>query len=669
MAVTSSTIDENIKLRVVSEKPSAVYPFQRKVKLSEEKEVEVKKDLGYIHEQWKNSYTLLLSQIRRWRNNSENIADSIEFPWEGASAICKPIIETRQNIIHAFFMSIIRPHIGRLFNGTTDDYASEGEKKTARDIAAYLNKNRAFNKQYVEGVSEHVWLLLMDGTDGRVPDWKREVERKWVVETYNDEPSFSEKYPTSQSAGMNENAYLGALARLQNGEAVTFDKEFDFLKKDMAEIGTEELKDLIIYPITVSDQSRTRFLGKQLRLRASELKQGEKDEIFDNVNEILTHDPAGDEEDDVSSSQNQIEGVSEPDKREDYVLMHGRYKKDLDGDGIEEKYLVTYHSQSKIILQFDKYPFYHNEDFIQISWFKKRVKRILGRGVAQMLEDIYTEANIQARHRINSNAISDVPFFKAAETLKSQLDPMIAANRIRPGGFWWLPPQDIDKVKAVEIPHEASFSEKEEALLNQSADNLLGASELRSGRETPSDPRAPAAKVNILLNQSSVRLDDFIFHIILRENECLDIVLKLFYQFGPEKIRFSSDGEEGKEPLEVEIDRLKLGSTNIHLQLSVTSLIDNPDFLRAKWEEFYTKYSAEPMLLAIPEVRHTVLGQIIENMPEARGTKLLLPLEKIKQMLPPPIPEGLGGIGGKTPGKNPTLEKSEKGGGTPYAAS
>src|SRR3990167_3325979 len=184
----TSQPQQNIKLRVVKER-SEIFPFQRKVKLTENQEAEVKKDLRYIYDQWKDSYSLLLSQIKRWRNNSENISEAVDFPWEMASAISKPIIETRQNIINAFFMSIIRPHIGRLFYGTTDDFANQGEKKVAQNIATYFNVNRQFNKHYVEGVSEHLWLLLMDGTDGRMPDWKREIDRRWEVETYSDEPT------------------------------------------------------------------------------------------------------------------------------------------------------------------------------------------------------------------------------------------------------------------------------------------------------------------------------------------------------------------------------------------------------------------------------------------------------------------------------------------------
>ena len=107
----------------------------------------------------------------------------------------------------------------------------------------------------------------------------------------------------------------------------------------------------------------------------------------------------------------------------------------------------------------------------------------------------------------------------------------------------------------------------------------------------------------------------------------------------------------------VEVEKSFFGSENIHLQLAVTSLMDNPDFLRQKWEEFYMKYGPEPMLGAIPDIRWEILNQIILNMPEARGIKLLPPLEQLKEMIAqtPPVP---GGGTAPAPGINPTLQNA-----------
>jgi len=247
--------------------------------------------------------------------------------------------------------------------------------------------------------------------------------------------------------------------------------------------------------------------------------------------------------------------------------------------------------------------------------------------------------------------------FLANAALKAQLDPLRRENRFRPGGYLWVPGDQLEKaLRPLDVAkRDFGDSAQEESILKSEADNLLGASELRSGRETPNDPRAPAAKVGLLLQQSAVRLDDFIAGFIRKENEALDMCKKLYYQYGPDMIKFSA--EQNSRPVEVDIERSKFNLEKIHLQLAITSLVDNPDYLRQKWEEFYVKYSAEPMLGAIPEVRHKVLSQIVLNTPEANGLGILPPLEAVNEAVQSQAAQALGVVLNppKKSGENPTM--------------
>ena len=618
-----------------------LYPFQRKVRLGSKKG-EVEKDFENIYTKWKETSSSLRTNLRQWLNDSEGISEPIKSPWLGASAIVRPIIETRINIIHSFFMNIIRPMTGRLFVCVTENTASQEERQSCADIAQFFNTNWKFNKMYVDSVDEAFWAVLRDGTVGRSCVWLKEPEKVWEVVTFDSMENFMERFPAPNIAGISDDQYLDYINKLQSGESVTLDIEFERLTIDRPDIDMVELKDIVAYPWTVSRQSRTRFLGIRLYKRDSELKQLEVQGVYDNVDEIIKHIPIQ-VEDDISTAQDNIDGVSIPSETEDRELIHGRYFKDLDGDGIEEKYLVTYCPQSRSFLQFDKYPFYHNDDFLKLSWMKRRPKRLLGRGVSQMLSDTQMEATIQARTRVNSNAITDQPFFLANETLKAALDFARPENKVRPGGQLWIPEQKMDRaLKPVEMAkRDFGQSRDEEALLNSMADNVLGASELRSGRETPHDPRAPAAKTALLLQQSSIRLDDFIFMFLQKENEILDMAKKLYYQFGSDKITFNV--EEGSAVLPKEIEKAKFNSENTHLQLAITSLLDNPEFLKQQWEDFYMKYTGEPFLMAIPDTRWKVINEIILNRPEAHGKGLLPPLEMIMQMqqqMASPMPTG-----------------------------
>lgn len=699
------SVPENRKARIFNPK-SELFPFKREIQLTEKQKQSVTDDLDRLYLDWDSNAGQLRSQLLRWVNNSEGISEPTDFPWPGSSTLYKPMTETRMNIVHAFWMSILRPKVGQLFNCVTDKLWDKEEVQLAQDLTQYFNNERAFNRMYLQSASESFTASMRDGTVGRSLDWERKVEKRWEIVTYKTSDEFLAKNPAPESLGMSEESYTKILEKLSSGIPVALDEEYNVVTKNMPVIDTEEIKDLVIYPMTVSRQDRTKLLGKRFWLRASELNQRAEDGLYDKeaVKKVIESTPVEDQRDTVSNFQDSIEGISQPTVKSDYCLIQCRYYFDYDGDGIEEKMLITFEVNSKTLLQCDKYPFYHNNDFIKLSRFKRRPKRILGRGVCQMLDDVNTEANIQARFRVNSMAIINAPHFKADETLKSRLDPNRPENRIRPGGIWWLPKNSMKDVESlVQDGKNMGDLFREEVFLNQTADNLLGASELRSGRETPNDPRAPAAKTQLLLQQSSQRLDDFIFDAILVENEILDDALKLYYQFGPEKLKTyvrqepqpmpGGPGMPGMIPgqfnplipgvippqpnlmpgaplpgampgnpmmaepqyIEKVIERSKLNRDTLHLQLSVTSLLDNPEYLLAKWEETFAKYGADPMVGGVLESRWEILNNIFQNKPETSGKKILLPLQEILMKMPKAPPSQPGAPAPGSNGKAPAI--------------
>lgn len=644
-------------------------PYQRRIKLSPEKEKIICADLKQLYDQHKAGTGPLRSMIQQWVNDSEGIAEPGDGPWDDASSIVKPIIETRQNIVHSFWMNIIRPMMGRIFVCVTENDSAKEDKATAKDMAAFFNTSWQFNRMFVQMANEAFWAVLRDGTVPILVDWLQKLEKKWEVVNLKTVDEF-QQLTTKYQLQISPETISTVIQKLSAGEPVALDIDRLVTTENRPDIDMFELKDLVVYPLNVSRQERTRFIGVRFWRRASEMMAMAKQKTYDEakVKEVIAETPE-DRDDPVANQQQAIEGTSDADPvslgkmNYEWEHIHGRYLADIDDDGIEEKILVTYCPQANKLVQFDKYPFWHNEDFIQLAWFKRRPKRLFGRGVAQMLSDLQLEASIQARFRIDSRAITNAPVVLANETLKEKLDPTRKSNRIRPGTYLWVPESKMKSALApVEFPkRDFGESQQEEAILQQTSDNLLGASELRSGRETPNDPRAPAAKTAMLLQQSSVRLDDFVSDFIFTLNTVLDIAKKLYYQYGPETIKFSK--EENGQTVAVDIDRSKFNNDKIHLQLAITSLMDNPDFLRQKWEEFYQKFGPEPMLGAVPAVRWEILNQILLNTPEANGINLLAPLDKIQAMLQAQAPAGGAAPGPAGGPANPTL-KSAMGGGT-----
>lgn len=649
-------------------------PFQRKVKLPVDKKGSLEKTFEEQVKDWESGTALLRSKIQRWVNNSEGITDprtNENSIWPNSSKIFKPLTETRLNIVHSYFMNVVRQRYGRLFQCVYEDKWDKDKMRLCQDITHFFNSNYEFNIMYIQGIDEAFWSVCRDGTVGRTAYWEKKVEHRWEVVKYTDIKQFLLKFPDPVAMGVDQAVFQQVVASLQINKPVYLDEDFDDVVFDNPVIGFTEIKDCVWLPVNAHTQDQMFFLGNVEWMRASQLKQLQEDGVFDGVDEIIKEKPV-EQQDVVESQQDSIEGIQPADRKNFYKLVHGRYMADLDGDGIEEKYLVTYAVEAKKFIQFDRYPFFHNRDYMQITGFKKRVKRLLYRGISEMLEDLQEETNISARQRIDSRAITNAPMFKAVDSLKTALNPDRPENRFRPGGIWWLPQMFYDKVGAIEV-EKKDFGESinEEANFDRTADNIIGASELRSGRETPLDPRAPAAKTAMLLSQSASRLDDFIYNFILGENRILDIILRLFAQYGPDKLAFYSeqieqlDGKLQPGYSKQEIDSSLLKDPKFHLQLSFSSIMDNPEYLKAVWEEFYAKYNQEPLLLAIPDTRHKVLEQIILNTPEATGKNLLPPLQMILGKLPmgmdgqptvlPPQGPGAPSAPGGAPPIHPTL--------------
>ncbi len=75
-------------------------------------------------------------------------------------------------------------------------------------------------------------------------------------------------------------------------------------------------------------------------------------------------------------------------------------------------------------------------------------------------------------------------------------------------------------------------------------DMASGVSALTSGRETPLDPNAPAAKVSMLLQESNLKIEDFITEIQEGNSIVTEQIEKLYFEFSPDEITYFSGGKK-----------------------------------------------------------------------------------------------------------------------------
>jgi hypothetical protein len=180
---------------------------------------------------------------------------------------------------------------------------------------------------------------------------------------------------------------------------------------------------------------------------------------------------------------------------------------------------------------------------------------------------------------------------------------------------------------------------QEESTLLSLADQLTGSSQLRSGKETKADPRAPAAKVNMLLNQSNIRMDDYFEEMagLAIDNEgfnaVLTQILELYHQFhDPDLDRIPEmqdnqsikTGPDGKSiPVDVKRADLEVRG-RLKVMLAKTSSAMNPDVMFLKFMQVFSLIKDDPLVGGNPKA-HLALIKNLLNYSRAENPDQYLP--------------------------------------------
>jgi hypothetical protein len=90
------------------------------------------------------------------------------------------------------------------------------------------------------------------------------------------------------------------------------------------------------------------------------------------------------------------------------------------------------------------------------------------------------------------------------------------------------------------------------SLLQRQDGDVTGVSDLMTGRESPSDPTAPASKTIALLQASGVNIKDYIRTMLPSFNIFVQYILQLYYQMSQEgrkyRVRRKSESVTGTDP-------------------------------------------------------------------------------------------------------------------------
>lgn len=648
---------DDTKVRVKSV-PTGRHFSRERVQLNEEQTNKIKMLLANVWDEWMANTSLLKSKLQRYNNIMEGIKEPKIFPWVNSSNLHIPLIEIHITILHSVASSTMLEMDPIWYVKPVQDGVPEG---VDTDLENFLNSKSRIEVKVDSVLSDIFWNTYRDGLGIGALDWVEEYGKQYDQMIFKTPEEFQEAFPTPEDAGVSEKEYQELMKELINEGELGVKVEETLTTYRGPKLRIVELKDLIVIPTTSPSFDYAMFVGDAFLERADYFRRMVKNDKWfdkDEVEKVIAQPGLVQAPDVVTQSQDQIEGLGRTrnTKPDEYYCMQGVLKYDLDDDGIEEKFLIVFHPETKALLRMERFPYWHNK-CNYIEWrFKKRPKRLLGQSIPDQLIDINEEVDTQHNQRIDSRTITTVPSFLKLEG--ADFDPSRKDQRFYPGVTFKV--ANFNVVKQFDIKQtDLGTSLQEEQNLFLVADTRTGASQLRSGREVARDPRAPAKKVAMMLQQSTQRIDDHLRELKYGTEELGYQMLELYYQYSPETIPYPKFNQETQAYVMGQVKRAKLRARNMFLQVSRTSVMDNPTQLIQRYMTMYSLLSKEPLvgnnLLRRRELVYRLLTALRERDPEKIIPKVDQLLKEMAQQnglndesMPQNIRDMMAGIGGNS---------------------
>jgi hypothetical protein len=555
------------------------FSFQNSnLRKSDESLEKIADDLKEKYDIWKKKTKALRQKLIENNDLLEGVTESVDFPFEGASNIRTNYVSGIARIFKAVFNKAMfsDPNIFSAVSKSENISKEELTKIEEINNYSFHTKSNGLNI-----LRKGIIPCFRDGTLIISGYWERQIERAYDYKNYTSAEDFIRDYPTAEDAGIEQEEYDKIMDSfiIDPETEVNVSYYYDFVKYEGPRYEIIPLAKFIFYPFHATEMSELEMYGSEYYLSESELtEKAKRGEFYQKkVNELL--EQKENVKDVWSASRNFIEGLAarvEGKEKEPYLIVDCVYKTDLDGDGIREKYFVTFNPTFKKILSFKPYLFRRNIDFCVPFKFVSRDNRFLGVSLLSENYNNFIEIDTLHRNRNNIRTLVTSPIMLANKSLKDDLDFWADKNLIRPGVTFWV--NDINSgVKQLVLQNldQPGNSLDEENLLNRYIELSIGASQGLSGKSTPEDPRSPMGKTIALLQQANQRIEDYITEFATSVPELANLNFSLLSQYSNEEIKYHI--EQNGELVTKSIDK-NLLTKDIYWYSKKRSLTLSPEF-------------------------------------------------------------------------------------------
>jgi len=618
-------------------KPKARKIGGRPVNLSEEATNKLEQELKKEINAWKTGTSRLRARLRDLNDHYEGVSEEVSFPWTGASNVTMGVAAGMARTLKATFDRAVfpdqRPFLGKSKGNV--DREQRNKLETAVNWLAMEHNN------LVDTMRDTPVPIFRDGTAPIMGEWKRRIEKASDYRTYTDTPEFLKDYPDPKTSGVSEERYSSILEELSKVNAeIVVEFVYDEVVYDAPHFSLIPLAQFAHYPMSANSIHDMTFYGRQYFETMAKAEEKAERGVYDKdkLKEIEGSKMAG-SDDAWGYSREQIEGISslgdETKRLELYRLVICR---DLDGDKIPEKYMVYFALSSGKILKITRYGLRKNIDCVVPVRFLRRDGRFLAVSLLDDGFDQFKMVDSMHRHRQNVRAITDSPCFIVPNSLKDDIDFGSEDSVWRPGLTFWLPDKYTKEGAGPRQLQVQSFSRGNESMDEEPGvirylEFRLGPSMGLSGQESVSDPRAPASKHLAQMKQGQLRLDDYIREFKRAVPDLIDLMLALYYQYGPDKVSYMEDDEspeaDGIEKKHAEAERTLFALSGLGFTLKHQEVSLSPELEMEKALALAGIAAQSPILLQMkPEILLHLWNDIVLASRTPGSERLRVPLPK-----------------------------------------
>jgi hypothetical protein len=566
----------------------------------------------------------------RWNDLLEGVMEQTSFPWEGASNLHIPLIAIHVVTLHSVMARSITT-VDPLWHFRTLDPAA---RERAADQEEAINYKAKSELNVIQAVRDVLYTTPRDGLGWLWGWWAEETTPVEEVIPFGTVEEFQNEFPTPEAAGLDDTAYADVLKEISAaGPDAPYGVRIERDRVDYLGPKFEVVDEAVFVraPMTAQTLKECRVYGRMFRARTETMKEEAEDgKLWVSAVKAWTINAKTKATDDNKWSRalDAIEGISEDDQgdfsdeRRLFRLVV-RYK--MQGEKKERLFLCCYSHDTKRCLGISKYP-YARDCAIPFRIIR-RPGRMSGKSVPEQLEDMNASLDASINYEENSDTLEMAPIFKGKKTLKnkdSDFDPALEENWIRPGATLWMDsPGDFVSMQINGGAKADAKSRRQEII--RYAEMLIGPTQLLSGQESRVDPNAPGNKTIALIQQSNMRIEDYIKEFGLGFDDLGEFIRSLYRQFGSSTLDYM-DSEGNVSSVESSL----FGSKGRMAMHGVTVNL-SPEVEYAKAANWWVLLKDEPMVGGDPGRRRQLLSDLLVSGRNPSRDALMPPRPEVEQ--------------------------------------